>query len=85
MRATDSTPELRKAVATLLVAAAHRVNAVNEITPTDAAAAAISKVTALVEEYKLVASEAKHRKGDEPEPEPTPEPTSEPSGDTSVS
>ena len=37
-RATGSTPELRKAVAALLVAAARRVNAVNEIAPTEATA-----------------------------------------------
>lgn len=75
------------AVAPLLVQAARRVNAVNEIAPTDATAAAISKVAALVEEYKLVAAQAKHRKGDtpDPEPEPTPEPTPEPSGDSPVS
>ena len=36
------------------LAGARRVNAVNEIAPTEATAAAISKVAALVEEYKLV-------------------------------
>ena len=86
-KAAGTTPELRKAVTTLLVQAARRVNAVNEIAPTDATAAAISKVAALVEEYKLVAAQAKHRKGDEPapEPEPTPEPTPEPNGDAATS
>ena len=69
-RATGSTPELRKVVAGLLVKAARRVNAVNEIVPTEATAAAISKVAALVEEYKLVATEFKGRKKEAaPEPE----------------
>ena len=64
------------AVAPLLVQAARRVNAVNEVAPTEATAAAISKVAALVEEYKLVASQFKGKKktDPEPEPEPTPEP-----------
>ena len=75
-KASGTTPELRKAVATLLVQAARRVNAVNEVAPTEATAAAISKVAALVEEYKLVASQFKGKKkaDPEPEPEPTPEP-----------
>ena len=75
-KAAGTTPELRKAVAALLVAAARRVNAVNEIAPTEAASAAITKVAALVEEYKLVASQFKGKKkaDPEPEPEPTPEP-----------
>ena len=78
-KASGTTPELRKAVAALLVQAARRVNAVNEVAPTEATAAAISKVAALVEEYKLVASQAKHRKGgDDPEPEPEPAPEPEP-------
>ena len=61
--------------------------AAKDIAPTDATAAAISKVAALVEEYKLVAAQAKHRKGDtpDPEPEPTPEPTPEPNGDAATS
>ena len=84
-KAAGTTPELRKAMTTLLVQAARRVNAVNEIAPTDATAAAISKVAALVEEYKLVAAQAKHRKGDDPEPEPAPEPTPEPSGEAAAS
>lgn len=86
-KAAGTTPELRKAVAALLVAAARRVNAVNEIAPSEAASAAIGKVAALVEEYKLVAAQAKHRKGDtpDPEPEPAPEPTPEPNGDSPVS
>ena len=46
-KAAGTTPELRKAVAALLVAAARRVNAVNEIAPTEATAAAIGKVAAL--------------------------------------
>ena len=73
-KAAGTTPELRKAVAALLVAAARRVNAVNEIAPSEATAAAISKVAALVEEYKLVAAEFKGKKKADPEPEPTPEP-----------
>ena len=73
-KASGTTPELRKAVATLLVQAARRVNAVNEIAPTEATAAAISKVAALVEEYKLVASQSKGKKKEEPEPAPAPEP-----------
>ena len=69
-KAAGTTPELRKAVAALLVAAARRVNAVNEIAPSEAASAAIGKVAALVEEYKLVASQFKGKKKEEPEPEP---------------
>ena len=72
-KAAGTTPELRKAVAALLVAAARRVNAVNEIAPTEATAAAINKVAALVEEYKLVASQFKGKKKADPEPEPAPE------------
>ena len=73
-KAAGTTPELRKAVAALLVAAARRVNAVNEIAPSEAASAAIGKVAALVEEYKLVASQFKGKKKEEPAPEPTSEP-----------
>ena len=73
-KASGTTPELRKAVATLLVQAARRVNAVNEVAPTEATAAAISKVAALVEEYKLVASQFKGKKKADPEPEPEPTP-----------
>lgn len=73
-KASGTTPELRKAVAALLVQAARRVNAVNEVAPTEATAAAISKVAALVEEYKLVASQFKGKKKTEPEPAPSPEP-----------
>ena len=79
-KASGTTPELRKAVTTLLVQAAHRVNAVLELNPDNPnVSAAVSKVAALIEEYKQVAAQAKHRKGDTPapEPEPTPEPTSE--------
>ena len=73
-KASGTTPELRKAVATLLVQAARRVNAVYEINPENAAAAAaITKVAALVEEYKLVASQSKGKKKEDPEPEPAPE------------
>ena len=71
-KASGTTPELRKAVATLLVQAARRVNAVYEINPENAAAAAaITKVAALVEEYKLVASQSKGKKKEEPEPAPS--------------
>ena len=73
-KTAGTTPELRKAVATLLVQAARRVNAVNEVAPTEATAAAISKVAVLVEEYKLVASQFKGKKKTDPEPAPTPEP-----------
>ena len=46
------------------------MNAVNEIAPSEAASAAIGKVAALVEEYKLVASQFKGKKKEEPAPEP---------------
>ena len=74
-RATGSTSELRKAAANLLVKAAKRVNAVYEIDPeNEKAAKAIGDVAAIVEHFRRVASEAKHRKGgDDPEPEPAPE------------
>ena len=43
------------------------MNAVYEINPENtAAAAAITKVTALVEEYKLIASQSKGKKKEEP-------------------
>ena len=50
------------------------MNAVNEVAPTDATAAAISKVCGIIGDFKRVSSEAKRRKGDEPEPRPEPEP-----------
>ena len=51
-KSAGTTPELRKAVAALLVAASRRVNAVNEIAPSEAASAAIGKVAALVNAHK---------------------------------
>ena len=85
-RAVGSTPELRKAVAALLVKAAKRVNAMYEIDPeNEKAAKAIGDVATIVEHYKRVASEAKHRKGDTPDPEPEPMPAPEPNGDSPVS
>ncbi len=79
-RAAGSTPELRKAVGTLLVKAARRVNAVYEIDPdNEKAAKAIGDVATIVEHFRRVAAEAKHHKGgDDPEPGPEPEPTPEP-------
>jgi hypothetical protein len=83
-KASGTTPELRKAVTTLLVQAAHRVNAVLELNPDNPnVCAAVSKVAALIEEYKQVAAQAKHRKGDTPAPEPEPEPTPEPEASVS--
>ena len=86
-KAAGTTPELRKAVATLLVAAARRVNAVNEIAPADAVVAVVGKVAALVEEYKSVAAQFKGKKKEEPapEPEPTPELTPESNENASAS
>ena len=67
--------EMRKETTELQgLQAARRVNAVYEINPENAAAAAaIGKVAALVEEYKLVASQSKGKKKEDPEPEPAPE------------
>ena len=46
-----------------------------------AAANAIGEVTTVVERFKRVASEAKHRGGgEEPQPEPEPEPAPEAQG-----
>ena len=87
-KAEGTTPELRKAVANLLVTASQRVNAVAMLDPENAKAAeAIEKVTGIIKDLKRVASETKHRKGDspDPEPEPTPEPTLEPNGDAAAS
>ena len=87
-KSAGTTPELRKTVASLLVAAAKRVNAVHDLDPdNEKAALAISKVCGIISDFKRVATEAKHRKGDtpDPEPEPTPEPTPEPDGDSPVS
>ena len=83
-KAAGTTPELRKAVANLLVKAAKRVNSVYDIDPDNAKAEqVIVKVCGIVEHYKLAASEAKHRKGgDEPEPEPEPTPEPEPAPET---
>ena len=73
-RATGSTPELRKAVATLLVKAARRVTAVYELDPdNEAAATAIGEVTTVVERFKRVAAEFKGNKKEDPAPEPEPE------------
>jgi len=74
-KAAGTTPELRKAVSALLVKAAKRVNAVYDFDPdNEHAATAIQNVVGIIEHYKQIASEAKHRKGDEPEPEPEPAP-----------
>ena len=74
-KAAGTTPELRKTVAGLLVAAGKRVNAVRDLDPdNEKAALAISKVCGIINDFKRVASEAKRRKGDEPAPAPTPEP-----------
>ena len=75
-KAAGTTPELRKAVANLLVRAGKTVNAVATIDPeNEKAAQAITKVRGIIDDFKLVASEAKHRSGgDEPAPEPEPEP-----------
>ena len=54
----------------LLAPHLNRVITVNEIAPTEAASAAIGKVASLVEEYKLVASQFKGKKKEEPAPEP---------------
>ena len=67
----------------LLAPHLNRVITVNEIAPSEATAAAISKVAALVEEYKLVASQFKGKKKEEPAPEPEPEPTPEPEASVS--
>lgn len=77
-KAEGTTPELRKAVANLLVRASQRVNAVYDLDPeNEHAATAIVKVTGVIDDFKRIASEAKHRKGDEPAPEPEPEPAPE--------
>lgn len=69
--ALGSTPELRKTVAQLLVKAGKRVNAVYDLDPeNEKAATAIKKVCGVISDFKRIASEAKHRKGDTPDPEP---------------
>ncbi len=80
-KAEGTTPELRKAVANLLTSAGKIVNAVHALNPdNEKAAEAIKQVCGVINDLKRIASEAKHRGGDEPEPEPepTPEPTPEP-------
>ena len=73
-KAAGTTPELRKAVGNLLVKAGKRVNAVYDFDPENAHAEnAIVAVCGIVEHYKAVAAEAKHRKGDDPAPAPAPE------------
>lgn len=72
-RADGSVPELRKTVSDLLCRCAKRVNALYMITPSDPVAKAIRAAVGVVEQYKRIASEAKRRKGDDPEPEPAPE------------
>ena len=74
----DTTPSLRKAVVSKLIEAYRQVNAASRIAPLTEIDTAIQEVCGIIEHYKLVASEAKHRKGgDEPEPGPTPEPNGE--------
>ena len=74
-KSAGTTPELRKEVANLLVTAGECVNAVNMLNPeNEKAVLAIKNVCGVIEAFKRIASEAKHRKGDAPEPEPTPEP-----------
>jgi len=68
----DTTPSLRKAVVVKLIEAYRQVNAAVRIVPMPEIEQAIQDVCGIIEHYKLVASEAKHRKGDEPEPEPEP-------------
>ena len=70
----DTTPSLRKAVVSKLIEAYRQVNAASRIAPLTEIDTAIQEVCGIIEHYKLVASEAKHRKGDEPEPGPEPEP-----------
>ena len=70
----DTTPSLRKAVVSKLIEAYRQVNAAARIAPLTEIDTAIQEVCGIIEHYKLVASEAKHRKGDEPEPGPEPEP-----------
>ena len=70
----DTTPSLRKAVVSKLIEAYRQVNAAARIVPMPEIEQAIQDVCGIIEHYKLVASEAKHRKGDEPEPGPEPEP-----------
>jgi hypothetical protein len=70
----DTTPSLRKAVVVKLIEAYRQVNAAVRIVPMPEIEQAIQDVCGIIEHYKLVASEAKHRKGDEPEPGPEPEP-----------
>ena len=72
----DTTPSLRKAVVSKLIEAYRQVNAAARIVPMPEIEQAIQDVCGIIEHYKLVASEAKHRKGGD-EPEPTPEPNGE--------
>ena len=65
----DSTPEIRKAVVNLLVEAFRQVNAVNRVSHSEETAAAVKAVNALIEQYKLVASQPKSR---QKEVDPTP-------------
>ena len=74
----DTTPSLRKAVVVKLIEAYRQVNAAVRIVPMPEIEQAIQEVCGIIEHYKLVAAEAKHRKGgDDPEPGPTPEPNGE--------
>lgn len=75
-RAAGSVPELRKATAELILAAARMVNALNMVTPTDDTASAIKSVYGIVEQYKLVAAHhSKKSDGSDDTPAPSPDPS----------
>ena len=67
----ETTASLRKSVAEMVVDVFATVNALDRVMPSDATAAAVTSLSALVSRFKTVASQGgKHH--EEPEPEPVP-------------
>ena len=68
----DSTDSLRKTAAGLIATIIRRINVFNEVSPSEASAAAANGVAGVIKQYKLVISSHAGKK-EEPEPEPNTE------------
>jgi len=64
----DSTISLRKTAVTLVSNIIRRVNAFNEVNPTDASKTAAIRLDGIIKQYKDVAAQTGKRKKDDPEP-----------------
>ena len=67
----ETTASLRKSVAGMVVDVFATVNALDRVMPSDATAAAVTSLSALVSQFKTIASQGGKRH-EEPEPEPVP-------------